>query len=132
MVCKQASAVLDELAEGLAVGASRKVDRGTGYMAAHVECLQQTELGPLFSVAHYYSQGGDSVPDPDVVFLRRPDGWAPISFQSALACRVAVHFHETGVVEVDEREQKELVRFANLFIKNVGVQQGLPTQSKRK
>ena len=55
-----------------------------------IECLQQTSIGPLFSVAHYFEQNGDLVPDPDVVFVRAADGWAPVSFQNLLAYRIAV------------------------------------------
>ena len=75
---KKAALVLDHLTEGLAVGDSRKVDRGTGFMPVHVECLQRTALGFLYSIAHYYEQNGDLVADPDVVFVRTAEGWSPI------------------------------------------------------
>ena len=127
-VCELASAVLDELTDGLEVGDSKKFDRGLGFMAVHVECLQQTSHGSLFSVAHYFEMAGDLVPDPDVLFLRLANGsWTPISFRSSIAYRVAVHFHEDESVEVDEREQRDLTRFANVWMKNVSEQQGLPT-----
>lgn len=131
-VCKFASAVLDELTANLGVGDSRKFDRGIGFMPVHVECLQQTSLGPLFSIAHYFELNGDLVADPDVLFLRLADGsWTPISFRSSIAYRVAVHFLDDGTVEVDEREQRELTRFANVWMKNVSEQQGLPTRRTR-
>ena len=63
-VCKHAAAVLDELAANLNVGESRKIDRGLGYMAVHVECLHRSGLGLHYSVAHYYASNGDLVPDP--------------------------------------------------------------------
>lgn len=125
VVCKNAAAVLDTLTEGLDVGASRKVDRGLGFMPVHVECLHRSGLGPLFSVAHYYEQNGDLVPDPDVVFVRAADGWSPISFQNSLAYRVAVHFHEDGTIEVDEKEQSDLASFCNHWMRNIQEQQGL-------
>lgn len=131
-VCASASAVLDELTDGLDVGDSRKVDRALGFMPVHVECLQQTSLGPLFSIAHYFEMAGDLVADPDVVFLHRADGsWAPTSFRTSIAFRVAVHFHDDGVVEVDERGQRELVRFANHWMKNVSEQQGIKIKRTR-
>ena len=131
-VCKLARAVLDELTVDLDPGGSRKVDRGIGFMAVHVECLQETESGPLFSIAHYFEQNGDLVADPDVVFVQIADGsWAPVSFRNSLAYRVAVTFHEGGIVEVDEREQRDLVQFANVFLKNISQQQGLPTRRSR-
>ncbi len=120
-----AALVLDELTDGLDVGESRKIDRGLGFMPVHVECLQRTSLGPLFSVAHYYEQNGDLVPDPDVVFVRAAAGWSPVSFQNSIAYRVAVHFHADGTIEVDEKEQADLVSFCNLWMKNIYAQQGL-------
>ena len=125
---RTAAAVLDELTDGLGVGKSRKVDRGTGFMPVCVECLQQTGLGPLFSVAHYFEQNGDLVPDPDVVFVRAADGWAPVSFQNLVAYRIAVTFYEDGTVEVDAHEQRDLVQFCNQWMKNIREQQGLSTR----
>lgn len=130
-VSAHAAAVLDELTGDLAVGHSRKLDRGAGFMPVHVECLQETSLGPLFSVAHYFESNGDLVADPDVVFLRRPDGWAPIAYQDSLAHRVVACVREDGRVEVDERGQRELVRFANHWMRNVAEQQELGIKRSR-
>jgi hypothetical protein len=51
VLSRAAAAVLDELTADLGVGQSRKVDRGTGYMAVHIECLDRSGLGLLFSIA---------------------------------------------------------------------------------
>jgi hypothetical protein len=131
-VCALAASVLDELTDGLAVGDAKKFDRGIGYMPVHVECLQESSLGLHFSIAHYYESNGDMVPDPDCVVIRRADGsWAPSSFQNSIAYRSAVTFHDDGTIEVDEREQRELTRFVNVWMKNVSEQQGLPTRRTR-
>jgi hypothetical protein len=131
LLSRVAAAVLDELTADLDVGDSRKIDRGTGYMAVHVECLHRSGLGLLYSVAHYFEQNGDLVPDPDVVFVRRSDGsFCPVSFQSALGYRVAVHFREDGTIEVDEKEEADLVSFCNLWMKNIQEQQGLSPRKK--
>lgn len=130
-VSKNAAAVLDELTADLNVGDSRKMDRGLGYMPVHVECLHRTGLGLLYSIAHYYEQNGDLVPDPDVVFLRRADGWSPMSFQNSVALRVAVHFHEDSTIEVHEKEQRDLVSFCQTWMRNIREQQGLPTRRTR-
>jgi hypothetical protein len=123
---RKAASVIDELAAGLDVGDSRKVDRGLGFMPVHVECLHRTGLGLLFSVAHYHESQGDLVPDPDVVFLRRTDGaFCPVSFQNSIAYRVAVHFHDDGTIEVDEKEQADLVSFCNQWMRNIQEQQGI-------
>ena len=124
-VSRDAAAVLDALTVCLAQTDSRKVDRGTGFMPVHVECLRRSGLGLVYSVAHYYEQNGDLVPDPDVVFVHAAGGWTPISFQNSLAYRIAIHFHDDGTIEVDEKEQADLVSFCNNWMKNIRAQQGL-------
>jgi hypothetical protein len=126
------AAILNELTAGLGVGDSRKLDRGLGFMAVHVECLHDRPgVGPLFSVAHYYEQSGDLVPDPDVVFVRSPQGWSPVSFQNSMAYRVAVTFHDDGTIEVDAKEQSDLVSFCNVWMRNIQQQQGLSPRKRR-
>jgi hypothetical protein len=130
--CRLAAAVLDELTADLAVGDSRKMDRGIGFMPVHVECLHDRPgIGPLFSVAHYYEQNGDLVPDPDVVFVRSAQGWSPVSFQNSIAYRVAVTFHEDGTIEVDAKDQEDFVRFCNLWMRDIQQQQGLSPRKPR-
>ncbi len=128
---KKAAAVLDHLTEALAVGDSRKIDGGTGYMPVHVECLQQTRLGLLYSIAHYFVSNGDLVPDPDVTVIRGAAGWSPVSFQNAIAYREAVRFRDGGTIEVDARQQRDLAEFCNLWMTNIEEQQALPTRRSR-
>lgn len=70
-VSQSAETVLEQLVEPLdEPGASRKVDNASGaFMCVCVERVEETQYGPVFSVAHYYEQNGDLVPDPDVTFL---------------------------------------------------------------
>lgn len=131
-VAAHAAVVLDELTRDLAVGESRKIDRGAGFMPVVVEHLEKSNLGSLFSVAHYYESQNGLVPDPDVTFLRRRDGsWTPISYQDSLAYRVVARLGDDGRVEVNERGQRELVRFANMWLRNVATQQNVPTKRSR-
>jgi hypothetical protein len=130
-VNKQAAAILDELTRDLDVCQSRKLDAGRGYMPVHIECLQVSGLGRHFSIAHYFEQNGDLVPDPDVVLVRRADGsWVPISFQNSIAYRVAVRWLEDGTIEVDERQQRDLASFVNTWMKNIREQQDLVSAQK--
>ena len=132
-VSAHAASVLDELTRDLALDEHRKMDRSPGFMAVVVEHLEQREIGSLYSVAHYFEQNGDLVADPDVVFLRRGHGlWTPVSIQAPLGgYRVVVRVREDGRVEVDERGQRELVRFANILMQNVAAQQGIKTKRTR-
>lgn len=94
-------------------------------MAVHVECLHGTPIGLMYSIAHYYEQAGDLCCDPDVTLVRTADGWSPVRFQNSIAYRIAVRFHEDGTVEVDEREQRDLISFVGTWMANVREQQGL-------
>lgn len=130
-VSAHAAAVLDELTRDLAVGEHRKIDRGGGFMVVVVEHLEERESGSIYSVSHYFESNGDLIADPDVVFLRRPEGWAPISYQDSLAYRVVARVREDGRVEVDDRGQRELVRFANMWLRNVATQQNVLVKRSR-
>lgn len=125
-VAKTAQRVLEKLVDGLVVGDAKKVENSGAFMAVHVEALQRTGAGVLYSVAHYYESNGDLVPDPDVVFLRRADGtFAPISFENSLVCNQPVRWLEDGTIEIDAREQASIASFANTFLRNVAEQQGI-------
>ena len=117
--------VLDALTAGLNIGDARKVDNGS-YMAVHVDRLSDA----TFSIAHYFKQNGDSVCDPDGVFLRIQDGaghaWLPVSLQLATG-------HYTVALELDgndkptgwrPRQYKELTSFAAMWLRNIRDQQG--------
>ena len=125
-VTKTSQRILEQLVDGLDVGDSRKVDRGLGFMAVHVESLHRAGVGVLYSVAHYFEQNGDLVPDPDVVFLRRADGtFCPVSFQNNLVLNQPVRWLEDGTIEIDEREQASITSFANILLTNIAEQQGI-------
>ena len=128
-VSRASQRVLETLIDGLDVGDSKEVDNSGAFMAVHVEALQRTGAGILYSVAHYYDGQGDRCPDPDVVFLRRADGtFCPISFQDSLVCNQPVRWLEDGSIEIDAREQASIASFAsfaNTFLKNAAEQQGI-------
>ena len=130
-VARSAAAVLDELTRDLPVGESRRIDLGAGFMAVVVEHLQDGPLGSLYSVAHYYECQKDLIADPDVVFLRHAEGWTPISYQDSLAYRVVARIREDGRPEVDERGQRELVRFCQVWLMNIKVQQNITIRGNR-
>lgn len=120
---KAVGAVLDALTSGLNVGDARKIDNSNGtYMVVHVDRLSEKR----FSIAHYYEQAGDLVPDPDGVFLKTDAGWLPVSLQLCTG-------HYTVAVEVDDddkpirwskRSFSELVSFAGMWTRNIAQQQG--------
>ena len=80
---KQAARVMDQLVQGLKEpGDHKTIDNTQGvFMSVHVENIGSCDLGPMFSVAHYYEQNGDLMKDPDMVFVRSKDDYYPIEFQ---------------------------------------------------
>ena len=120
-LAKTSGDVLDALTAGLEIGASRKVDGGT-YMAVHVDRLSES----TFSVAHYHTQNGDLVCDPDGVFLKTTSGWLPVTLQLCTG-------HYTVALELDAndkptgwrpRQFRELHSFAAMWLRNIRDQQG--------
>jgi hypothetical protein len=124
---KASGRVLDMLTKGLAFGEARKIDNAPGaFMAVHVDHIDDTPLGPVFSVAHYYEQCGDLVADPDVTFLRGADGqWYPLSFQDSFGYRRYVEIGPDGEVAIDRARQLDLAQFVNMWMRNIKEQQGL-------
>ena len=60
---RQAKCVLDKLTEELnEPGDHREIDKAPGFMSVHIEHIGDCNLGPMFSVAHYFLQNGDIWP----------------------------------------------------------------------
>ncbi|NQE54636.1 hypothetical protein C5S29_13690 [ANME-1 cluster archaeon GoMg3.2] len=125
----QAETVMDTLTEGMSVSDHRKIDNTEGtFMALHVECIGECNLGHIFSLAHYYEQHGDLMRDPEMLFIKAEDGgYYPVEIWQD-----AVNSHSVGVliedgkaVSIDETEQADMTMFAEVWLKNIWEQQGL-------
>jgi hypothetical protein len=127
---KQARAVMDQLTDGLN-GGHRKVDNGgKSIMAVHVEQINQTPLGPVFSVTHFYEQNGDLMHDPDMTFLRGITGdYFPLSFQQdnlSIYQEVVAEWTDDGRIKsYRPRLSADLTSFANTWMRNIKEQQNL-------
>jgi hypothetical protein len=124
-----AETVMDTLTEGMSVSDHRKIDNAEGtFMALHVECIGECNLGHIFSLAHYYKQHGDLMRDPEMLFIQAEDGgYYPVEIWQD-----AVNSHSVGVliedgkaVSIDETEQADMSMFAEVWLKNIWEQQGL-------
>ena len=125
----KATAIFRKLTDGLRkVGDHRKWNNASGsFMAACVEIIGRTGLGPLVSIAHYYKQEGDMMRDPDVVFVIGADQHAyPISFrQDNLGIDQEAAYVEDGVWKVRPKMQAQICRFADQWMRNINDQQQL-------
>ncbi len=138
-VSSDAKTVLDNLTTGLQLGEARKVDRTPGaFLPVYVEYLEDTRFGAVYSVAHYYEQNGDHVPDPEMTFFCGADGsWYPLTFQNATAYRTGAQLEPDGTIALFPREQADQAAFAELWMRNVRASRGserltLPTATPRR
>lgn len=67
---KRSEVIFHKLTEGMVkVGDHQQWNNANGtFMAACVEIIGRTAVGPLVSIAHYFTQNGDAMRDPDIVF----------------------------------------------------------------
>jgi hypothetical protein len=112
------------------------------FMPLSVEYLFTTDIEgrnmKVFSLAHYYLQNGDLVPDPDMTFAvytppaepQQPGQPQPLpqiypmSFQNALMYDEAI-FQKEGKWQYIPSRLNDLVYFANIWLKNIQDQQNI-------
>jgi len=129
-VSKAAALVLDRLTYRLdADGQATRIDNAPGtFMRVCVERIGLlADLGPLFSVAHYYEQMGDAMADPEMIFLRGAEGsYYPTYFrQDSLGYeRESVRMDGESVL-VNARVQADQAVFASGWLVNISQQQGI-------
>lgn len=128
---KTAQKVFDKLIAMIPKGESAvKVDNSDGtFMAVCVEKLYKSYLGDVYSIAHYFSQNGDSCCDPDMTFVVGFDGRAyPLSFemQGGFGARYEASVKLTADSwQIAPRLQAQHAVFAGQWFKNIKQQQNL-------
>lgn len=78
----------------------------------------------FFSVAHYYKQNGDLVPDPEMIFWKGNDGkFYPTYFKNIFGEQETVLFENGKPSAIFQRLQSEQATFANQWLANIKEQQ---------
>ena len=124
----KATTIFRKLTEGLQkVGDHQQWNNDNSFMAACVEIIGKTDLGPLVSITHYYIQNGDMMSDPDVVFVIGADQHVyPISYrQDGLGIYLESAIIEDGQWKVRTKMQADLCDFCNQWMRNINEQQQL-------
>lgn len=125
----KATAIFRKLTEGLKkVGDHQQWNNDSSFMAACVEIIGCTGLGPLVSIAHYYVQNGDMMRDPDVVFVIGADQHVyPISYrQDGMGIYQEAAVVEDGKWRVRPKMQADIAKFCNdTWFPNLNEQQRL-------
>lgn len=129
-ISKNATKVMDKLTEGLdSEDSHRRIDNDPSFMAVVVEWVGSVALGPLFSIAHYGEQNGDLMRDPDVVFVKGPDGlYYPVSYRNDYLGldQTAIEFDDQTTVEgYRPKLQASIARFVGDWMRNIKLQQGV-------
>ena len=134
---RAARKTMDKLTRGLGENGAYeghvKFDSSNGtYMPVHVEFIGERGQGKMFSVSHYYEQNGDTMADPDMEFIRTPDGnYYPMAYRldSLGVYQVSI---ELGNIKAGEPKfrirpsmQRDHANFANQWMENIEDQQDL-------
>lgn len=139
-VNKTTAALLETLTKDMAPGDSAKIDNAGGaFMALHVDCIAPS----FYRLAHYFTQNGDLMSDPEVIFWRSPladepgfgpaKAWVPteIIMHATGYRRVAVNFDENNQPEsFAPRVARDLASFCNAWVKNIKRQQNIKVSRK--
>jgi hypothetical protein len=100
------------------IGAHARIENPP-YMPLSIEVIGKN----LVSVAHYFEQNGDLVPDPDAVYFTGygvENGWVPVYLQMAIGTFYEASWVEDGeITRFDLREQAEQASFANMWARNL-------------
>lgn len=99
-----------------------------GYQPLVIEKVGQH----LVSVAHYYQQNGDTVPDPDVVFFTGYGDWVPMEISQALGYTCAAWLSDDGqkIERFQPRAQADIASFCRTWAKNIRDQKWLEEGTK--
>jgi len=133
---QQARKVMDVLTKGMsAYGSHLKINNSRdAFMPVVVEGIGEARIGnrsgTLFSVAHYYTQNGDAMRDPEMVFFKDDESgnYFPIMYQQdGLGIYQESMFMEwdTETWKIRPRIQKDQAIFAGIWMRNIKQQQRL-------
>ena len=117
--------ILESLFSDMKEGTYKKIDNSTCFMPLSVERLSDNS----FSMAHYFTNNGDLVPDPDVELIRATSGkWYPVALQQSTGnyTRAISEIDADGnPVKGYPRKYNEIRSFLSMWLKNLKYQQNL-------
>jgi len=123
---KKATAILNLISDGIASGEMNKIERSITFEPVVVENIGNTNSGSeLISVAHYYKQNGDLVPDPEMVFIKQEDKIYAVYFRNSLMEQFAVKPNYYQYSAVNTKLQSSITTFANYWLNEILDQQNL-------
>jgi hypothetical protein len=89
-----------------------------GYMPLSIE-----RHGKTITVAHYFEQNGDLIPDPDMEFADLgKEEWLPVAIQQSNGHYVRAANQEEGKWMFNPRVMRELKSFSRMWARNLNAQ----------
>jgi hypothetical protein len=129
---QKAQKIMDIITDGVDEGNRHtKIDNNepdSERMPVVVEWVGDCKLGEAYSVAHYYTQNGDLMADPEMIFLKAADGkYYPLSYKldSMGIYREGVTWSFGEPTHINMREQKDEAVFAGTWMESIKFLQGL-------
>lgn len=98
------------------------------YMDLVIEAWTDPD-GRKVSVAHYYEQYGDLVPDPEI--LLDADTGYPYSMEDYWGCRQVI-WKDDGKTYIDPHAQKQVLAFMKMWARNIKLQGFVEAAQKQK
>jgi len=137
-VNKKATEVIDLMLIGIDENNShRRIDNNTpdsAYMPVSVEWVGDCRIGDVFSIAHYFERNGDLMADPEMTFLRGPDGkYYPLSYKldEFGVYREGVRWIGGEPKYINMAEQRDEAIFAGTWMENIKTHQFSKNQKKK-
>ncbi len=132
---KQTTKIFHDLISYLNGSDYVKIDNSKSFMPLSIDLLQTNvdfaaRKANIYALAHNFEQNGDLVPDPDMTFAALENGRVyPLTIQNQFGYKEAI-FIKNGDWVVNEKELRDQVNFANIWLKNIKAQQGIKPQTK--
>ena len=92
-----------------------KIDNSDGtYMPVYIELIGRIDNYNFFSLAHYGQQNGDAMRDPEMLFALHKETQQFIPY-----------YYRNDYCGIEQNLQAEHTTFANQWLRNIAVQQGI-------
>ena len=124
--------IFHTLLEGMENG-HKKIENNMDFMPVVIEQIGECGSNKLFSIAHYYEQNGDLVPDPEMCFMlcTRDGSVYPYYYKDTYSEQSSVLMKNGEVKYVNVRLQADQAYFANMWLWNIKRQQGIKLSAVR-
>jgi hypothetical protein len=111
---------LDAMIADSTTNGFKLVDPKGVFMDLHVNILERGDQEVRISIAHYFTQNGDSIPDPDIEFrlIRRMKALEPLAIQMATGHYARVYV-DKEMTSFRQSVRKDICSFMTMWFRNL-------------